>query len=60
MTILDEHRRQELWNKIWNDESVISLTARRALAAGVERERVLEALMSKDSEMNLNLLIPYT
>ena len=58
--IQDEHTRQELLNKIWDDESVISLTARRALAAGVERERVLEALMSNNPEMNLNLLIPYT
>ncbi len=57
--IQDEHTRQELLNKIWDDESVISLTARRALAAGVERERVLEALMSNNPEMNLNLLIPY-
>ncbi len=58
--IQDEHTREELLNKIWNDESVISLIARRALAAGVERERVLEALMSNNPEMNLNLLIPYT
>lgn len=58
--IQDEHTREELLNKIWNDESVISLTARRALAAGVERERVLEALMSNNPEMNLNILIPYT
>ncbi len=58
--IQDEHTREELLNKIWDDESVISLTARRALAAGVERERVLEALMSNNPEMNLNLLIPYT
>ncbi len=57
--IQDEHTREELLNKIWDDESVISLTARRALAAGVERERVLEALMSNNPEMNLNLLIPY-
>jgi|GEM_PF-4159885 len=57
--IQDEHTREEVLNKIWNDESVISLTARRALAAGVERERVLEALMSNNPEMNLNLLIPY-
>ena len=58
--IQDERTREELLNKIWDDESVINRTARKALAAGVERERVLEALMSNNPEMNLNLLIPYT
>ncbi|MBQ7169470.1 MAG: hypothetical protein IJR63_06180 [Synergistaceae bacterium] len=53
--------RQELWDKIWydNSDSVIYLTARRALAAGAKRERVLDALMSSNPEMELAYLIPY-